>query len=276
MTRKPRLGPSALAFGIRYGSLTYLGLVLVFPLLGLVFDTLRTGPAAFFEALFSPAAQSSLTLSFAAALIMVGVNAVMGTATAWVLVRYRLPAKSLLNALIDLPFAVPTLVTGIMLVILFGPSGAVGKALAGRGMEVIYHKPGIVLALLYVTYPFVVRSVQPVLLELDRAEEEAAATLGAGPATTFFRVTLPALWPAILSGSALAFSRALGEYGAVVMVAGNHPGETQTAPLFIMGAIESGEVAQAKAVSTFLLACSLGALLLFKWFERKTEAQDER
>jgi sulfate transport system permease protein len=134
---------------------------------------------------------------------------------------------------------------------------------------VIYHQPGIILALLFVTYPFVIRSVQPVLLELDRAEEEAAATLGAGPWRTFRRVTLPALWPAIVTGSALSFSRALGEFGSVVMVAGNHPLETKTAPLYIFGEIEGGNRHGAIVVSVVLLACSLAILMTLNWIQRR-------
>ena len=158
---------------------------------------------------------------------MVLINAVTGTATAWVLVRYDFPGKSVVNALIDLPFAVPTVVTGVMLVVLYGPASTIGTVLGRFGWGVIYHQPGIVLALLFVSYPFVIRSVQPVLMELDRAEEEAAATLGAGTWTTFRRVTLPVLWPSILTGAALSFSRALGEFGSVIMVAGNHAAPDQ-------------------------------------------------
>ena len=145
-----------------------------------------------------------------------------------------------------------------MLVALYGPSSVLGAFLGRHGWAVIYQKPGIVLALLFVTYPFVVRSVQPVLLEMDRAEEEAATTLGAGAWTTFRRVTLPTLWPAILTGTALSFSRALGEFGSVVMVAGNRPLETKTGPMYIFGEIESGNRHGAMVVSAVLLACSLG------------------
>ena len=153
-----------------------------------------------------------------------------GTATAWVLVRYPFPGKGLVNALIDLPFAVPTVVTGLMLVALYGPSSVAGSVPGPHGWGSSTSSRGSCWRLLFVTYPFVIRSVQPVLLELDRAEEEAAATLGAGAWTTFRRVTLPTLWPAILTGTALSFSRALGEFGSVVMVAGNRPLETKTGP----------------------------------------------
>jgi sulfate transport system permease protein len=202
-----------------------------------------------------------LKLTFLTAAAMVAINAVTGTATAWVLVRYAFPGKGLVNALIDLPFSVPTIVTGVTLVVLYGPNSVVGTILGRYGWGVIYEKPGIVLALLFVTYPFVVRSVQPVLMELDRAEEEAAATLGAGPWRTFFRVTFPALRPAILTGCALSFSRALGEFGSVVLVAGNRPLQTKTAPLYVFGEIEGGNLHGALVVSAVLLASSLGILL---------------
>jgi sulfate/thiosulfate transport system permease protein len=182
---------------------------------------------------------------------------VTGTATAWVLVRYEFPGRGLVNALIDMPFAVPTIVTGVMLVVLFGPSSVVGTILGRYGWGVIYHQPGIVLALLFVTYPFVIRSVQPVLMELDRAEEEAAVTLGAGPWTIFRRVTLPGLWPSIITGAGLSFSRALGEFGSVVLVAGNKPLLTKTAPLYVYGEIEGGNRDGALVISAVLLVSSL-------------------
>lgn len=246
---------------LRGATLSYLALMVVLPLAALGVQAAEPGPSAFAEALLDPFAWHSLKLTFATALAMVLISAVMGTATAWVLVRYDFPGKRLVDALIDLPFAVPTVVTGVMLVVLYGPSSVVGTILGRFGWAVVYQKPGIVLALLFVTYPFVVRSVQPVLLELDRAEEEAAATLGAGAWTTFRRVTLPALWPAIVSGSALSFSRALGEFGSVVLVAGNRPLETRTAPLYIFGEIEGGNRHGALVVSAVLLASSLTILI---------------
>jgi sulfate/thiosulfate transport system permease protein len=260
---------------VRYSTLAYLAAVLVLPFTGLVVETLRAGPKAFFVALSDGAALESLQLSIGTALLMVAFNAVMGTATAWVLVRYKIPGKTLINALIDLPFAVPTIVTGLMLVVMFGPSSVVGTILRSNGWAIIYEKPGVLLALLFITYPFVIRAVQPVLHELDRAEEEAAATLGAGAFTTFFRVTLPALRPAILSGSALSFSRALGEFGSVIMVAGNKPYSTQTAPLYIYSAFESGNNQGALVVSTVLLLLSLGTLIAFSLLERKREVEIE-
>ena len=255
----PRSAPAGLM--LRASALSYLGLMVLLPLAALGVESANLGPGAFWNALCDPFAVHALWLTFATAGVMVVINAVTGTATAWVLVRYRFPAKGVVSALIDLPFAVPTVVTGLMLVALYGPSSVLGAFLTKHGWDVIYQKPGIVLALLFVTYPFVVRTVQPVLLEMDRAEEEAATTLGASTFTTFRRVTLPTLWPSILTGAGLSFSRALGEFGSVVMVAGNRPLETKTGPMYIFGEIESGNRHGAMAVSVVLLACSLGILL---------------
>lgn len=246
---------------LRGVSLLYLGVMVVLPLAALTVQAVRPGSEAFVSALTNPFAWHALKLTVGTAAVMVLINAFAGTATAWVLVRYPFPGKGIVNALIDLPFAVPTVVTGLMLVALYGPTGALGTVLGRYGISVIYQQPGIVLALLFVSYPFVVRSVQPVLMEMDRTEEEAAATLGADAWTTFRRVTLPSLWPSIVTGSALAFSRALGEFGSVVMVAGNRPLQTVTGPMYVFGEIESGNRAGAMVVSVALLACSLGVLL---------------
>ncbi|QEH31863.1 Sulfate transport system permease protein CysT [Aquisphaera giovannonii] len=246
---------------LRWSTLSYLAIMVALPMVALGVQAARPGLRPFWEAVTDPTAWHALKLTFITALIMVAINAVTGTATAWVLVRYDFPGRTIVNALIDLPFAVPTVVTGVMLVILYGPSSVVGTVLGKFGWGVIYHQPGIVLALLFVTYPFVIRSVQPVLMELDRAEEEAATILGAGPWTTFRKITLPALWPSIVTGSALSFSRALGEFGSVILVAGNHPLLTKTAPLYIYGEIESGNRHGALAISAVLLASSLTILV---------------
>jgi sulfate transport system permease protein len=243
--------------------------MVILPIIALTVEAAQPGMAAFWKALRHPFAWHSIRLTFVTALVIVLLNAVTGTATAWVLVRYEFPGKGLMNALIDLPFAIPTVVTGVMLVALYGPTSTIGSILGQHGWAVIYHTPGVVLAILFVTYPFVIRSVQPVLMEIDRAEEEAASTLGAGTWTTFRKVTLPALYPSILTGSALSFSRALGEFGSVVMVAGNHPLLTKTAPLYIFGEIESGNRHGAIVVSAVLLACSLGILLGLNLLQRR-------
>jgi sulfate transport system permease protein len=254
---------------LRGTSLLYLCGMVVLPVMALLIEAFHSGFPAFWDALGDPFAVHALKLTFATALVMVAVNAVSGAATAWVLVRYEFPGRGLVNALIDLPFAVPTVVTGVMLVVLFGPSSVIGTILAKQGWSVIYHQPGIVLALLFVTYPFVIRSVQPVLMETDGAEEEAAATLGATGWTTFRRVTLPGLWPSIVTGSALSFSRALGEFGSVVLVAGNQPLSTKTAPLYVFGEIESGNRHGALVVSAALLTASLLILVSVYGVQRR-------
>jgi sulfate transport system permease protein len=254
---------------LRGTTLFYLGLMVILPIAALVVEAARPGVSACAAAVRDPFAWHALKLTFAMAAMMVLINALTGTATAWVLVRYPFPGRGLVHALIDLPFAVPTVVTGVMLVVLFGPSSVIGTILGRYGWGVVYHQPGIVLALLFITYPFVIRSVQPVLMELDRAEEEAAATLGAGGWTTFRRVTLPALWPSILTGTALSFSRALGEFGSVVMVAGNQPLSAKTAPLYIYGEIESGNRHGALVVSAVLLASSLLILIALNAVQRR-------
>ena len=264
---KPRHAASGLM--LRGITLAYLSLMVLLPLAALGIESALPGASAFWKALINPFALHALWLTFATAFVMVIINAVTGTATAWVLVRYPFAGKGFMNALIDLPFAVPTVVSGLMLVALYGPSSVLEAFLSRHGWDVIYQKPGIVLALLFVTYPFVVRSVQPVLLEMDRAEEEAATTLGASALTTFWRVTLPTLWPSILTGAGLSFSRALGEFGSVIMVAGNRPLETKTGPMYIFGEIESGNRHGALVVSMVLLACSLGVLVVMNRLQRR-------
>jgi len=264
----PRFGEFTPGLLLRASTLAYLGVMVVLPVVALGTQASDQGFAAFGKAIIDPFAWHALRLTFATALVMVGINAVMGTATAWVLVRYEFLGKGIMNALIDLPFAVPTVVTGLMLVALYGPSSTLGTILGRYGLGVIYQQPGIVLALLFVTYPFVIRSVQPVLLEVDRGEEEAAATLGASPWMTFRRVTFPTLYPSILTGTALAFSRALGEFGSVIMVAGNRPLETKTGPMYVFGEIESGNRLGAMAVSAVLLMSSLGILIALNLLQR--------
>jgi sulfate transport system permease protein len=273
MSRAPA-GATPADLLLRGATLSYLGVMVALPMLAMGLEAARPGLAAFYSAVSDPFAWHALKLTFVTAVIMVVVDAVLGTATAWVLVRSDFPGKGLVNALIDLPFAVPTIVTGVMLVVLYGPASAAGTILGKFGWGVVYHQPGIILALLLVTYPFVIRSVQPVLLELDRAEEEAASTLGAGPWQTFRRVTLPSLRPAILTGSALAFSRALGEFGSVVLVAGNQPLQTKTAPLYIFGEIEGGNRHGAIAVSVVLLAISLAILIILNLVQRRHGGAD--
>jgi sulfate transport system permease protein len=271
---RPRRGPGRGALTLRGISLAYVGLLIVLPVVAICVRALDGGPARLWTSLRQPAALYSLRLTFWMALAMIVINVVMGTLTAWALIRYRFPGRALVNALIDLPFAIPTNVTGLMLVVLYGPQSSVGRFLSAHGVEVIYAKPGIVLALLFVTFPFVVRAVQPVLMELDPDMEEAAATLGARRWTIFRRVVLPSILPAVLTGAALAFSRALGEFGSVIMVAGNIPMRTQVAPVFIYGEIESDNPAGALGVSVVLLAGSLAVLIVLHLLQRIGRRRD--
>ncbi len=251
----------------------YVVALVVLPLAALAHQGLKGGAGALWEAVSSPVAASALVLSLWTALVIAALNAVMGTATAWVLVRFRFPGRSLISAVIDLPFAVPTLVAGIMLVILFGPHSMMGGWLLERGVKVIFAAPSIVLCLAFITLPFVVRAVEPVLMVVDRAEEEAAETLGASRWTTFFRVVLPPLLPAIGTGAVQCFARALAEFGSIVVVSGNMPRRTLTASVYVFGEIESGRPEVAAAVSVVLLAVSVGLMFLSTRLDRLAGAR---
>jgi sulfate transport system permease protein len=232
----------------------YLSFIVLIPLAAVVWKSTGSGLDGFWAAVTSPAAVAALKLTFGAAVVVAFVNAVMGTLIAWVLVRDDFPGKGLVNSLIDLPFALPTIVAGLTLLALYGPRGPIG-------INIAYTRMAVVAALLFVTLPFVVRSVQPVLHELDRDMEEAAASLGAGGFTIFRRVILPNLVPAILSGVALAFARAVGEFGAVILISGNIPFKTQVASVQIFSNIESDRPTAAAALSVVLLGLSFLALL---------------
>jgi sulfate transport system permease protein len=249
---------AALGRGILTG---YLSLVVLIPLAALVSRSAQDGRHAFWSAVTQPEAVSALELTLVAAVIVAFFNAVTGTAIAWVLVRDRFRGKQLLNAVIDLPFALPTVVAGLTLLILYGPSGPFG-------VDVSFTRAAIVLALLFVTLPFVVRAVQPVLLELDREMEEAAASLGARPTAIFRRIVFPNLLPAILSGVSLAFARCVGEFGAIVLISGNLPFKTEVASVYIRGHVESNDITGAAAVSVALLVISLAVLLAVGAFRR--------
>jgi sulfate/thiosulfate transport system permease protein len=247
----PRPGGASLGRGL---VTAYLSLIVLIPIAALVAKSTGGGLDGFWSSVTSPLALSALKLTLIASAIVVAVNVVMGTAIAWVLVRDKFPGKWIVNAVIDLPFALPTVVAGITLLALYGTNSPVG-------IDVAFTRAGIVVALLFVTLPFVVRAVQPVLLELDREMEEAAASLGASPFTTFRRVVFPNLRPALLAGTALAFARAIGEFGSLVLISGNLP-KTQVASLFIYAQIESGNTSGAAAVSVTLLVIALAVLLL--------------
>jgi sulfate transport system permease protein len=232
----------------------YLTLVVLIPLAAVAWHAAGGGVGEFWAAITAPAAVAALRLTVLSSLAVMVVNAVTGTLIAWVLVRDSFRGKSLVNAVIDLPFALPTIVAGLTLLTLYGPRSPLGVSLA-------YTRAGIGLALLFVTLPFVVRSVQPVLAELDRDAEEAAALLGAGGPTIFFRIILPHLVPAILSGAGLGFARAIGEFGSVVLISGNIPYETEVAAVKIFGQVEADNTQAAAAISVVLLAVSAVLLL---------------
>lgn len=251
-------------------AVAYLGLIVLLPVAALAWNAAAAGPAAFVTAITNPATLSALVLTLFAAFIVVLIDAVMGTLIAWILVRDEFPGKRSVNALIDLPFALPTVVAGLVLLTLYGPKSPFGLNLA-------YTQIAIGLALLFVTLPFVIRSVQPVLLELDQDMEEAAASLGASQAIILRRILLPTLLPAILTGAGLAFARAIGEYGSIVLISGNIPFKTEVASVAIFNQVENDDPAGAAAISIVLLVVSLIVLAALDLVRRRRghEAETE-
>lgn len=256
--------------GIRAAALSYLAVMLIIPLAVIFQDGLKEGLGEFWAQVTNPIAWSALILTLWTSAVMTVINTIMGTLTAYVLVRYQFPGKSILNSIVDLPLAIPTLVTGVMLVILFGPQQALGAWLKNEiGFSIIFAPPGIILALLFITFPFVVRAVQPVLIDLDRTQEDAAATLGAQGWTVFRRITLPHLVLPLASGALLSFARAIGEFGAIVIVAGNIPLYSQTAAVYVLGEVESENRLGASAVSMVMVAISFSLILVVSWLQRR-------
>jgi sulfate transport system permease protein len=249
-TRAGGRGSTALSVGVIS---TFLTVIVVLPIAALVWESKRDGAHAFWQSISNPEAVGALKLTFGAAFVVVLINAVLGTITAWVLVRDDFPGKSLVNAVIDLPFALPTIVAGLTLLTLYGTNSPVG-------IDVAYTRTAIVLALCFVTLPFVIRTVQPVLIELDVEMEEAARSLGAGQLTVFRRIVLPNILPGVLSGSVLAFARALGEIGSVVLVAGSTL-HTEVASIYIYNVILDGQPSEASAVAIVLLGVAFLVLL---------------
>ena len=248
--------------GLGRGLVTlYLSLMVLLPLAAVVAESAEGGLGAFWDAVSGSQSLAALKLTVICSLIVVAINAVFGTIIAWVLVRDEFPGKGAVNALIDLPFALPTIVAGLTLLTLYGSDSPIG-------LDVAFTRVAIVMALCFVTLPFVVRAVQPLLMEMDREMEEAATSLGAGGFTVFRRIVFPNLLPGILAGVLLAFARALGEFGSLILISGNIPFETEVSSVFIRSQIESGNVSGASAVSVVLLAISLLLLIAVSLFAR--------
>ncbi len=268
----PRTAAALRHLALRGTAIVYLGLLIVLPVAAVVTKGFGDGFATFRDAMSSPAAGPAITQTLWGASIAALVNAGMGTMLAWVLVRYRFPGRRALTAVVDLPLAIPTLVTGVMILALYGPGSLFGRFLDDLGIRVLFTPIAIVIALCTVTLPLVVRNVQPVLQELDTAEEEAAATLGAAPTTIFRRIVFPAIRSAVVAGTLLTFARCLGEIGSIILVAGNIPKKTLTAPVFIFQLTSQFKPAEAAAVATLLFAMSFVLVLITSRLLRPKES----
>ena len=268
-------------FGLTLGlTLTYLGLVVLVPLAMAFLKAATLGPAPFFAAVASPRVVASYRLTIGAAAVGALINGAFGLLVAWVLVRYRFPGKRFVDAIVDLPFALPTAVAGIALATVYSEHGWIGRWLAPLGLKVAFTPLGVLVALTFIGLPFVVRTVEPVLADFERAQEEAAACLGASRAQTFVRVVLPALVPAWSTGVALAFARALGEYGSVIFIAGNIPMKSEVTSLIIITKLEQYDYAGATALATAMLVASflmLFAINALQWhWQRRTSPRGRR
>ena len=272
MSQRSRVLPG---FGLSLGfTLAYLSLIVLIPLSAVFIKSLGIGWDGLWEILSSERILKSLQLSFSAALIAAFINVVFGLLLAWCLVRYNFPGKRIVDALVDLPFALPTAVAGIALTSLYAPTGWIGQYLEPLGIKVAYTPIGITLALIFIGLPFVVRTVQPVLSDLETELEEAASALGATRLQTVIKVILPILFPALLTGFALAFARGVGEYGSVIFIAGNQPFETEIAPLMIISRLEEYDYAAATTIAVVMLVISFAILFLINllqaWASRRT------
>jgi sulfate transport system permease protein len=270
--------PSVLpGFGLTLGySLVYLSILVLLPLAALLLRPAELGFDGFWKAVTAPRVIASLKLSFGASAIAALINCGFGLIVAWVLARYRFPLKRLVDALVDLPFALPTAVAGIALTSLYAPNGWIGSLLAPLGIKVAFTPLGIVIALIFIGLPFVVRTVQPVLLDLDREVEDAAASLGATRWQNFRFVIFPSIFPALLTGLALAFARAVGEYGSVIFIAGNMPMKSEIAPLLIVTKLEQYDYAGAAAIAVVMLVASFLMLLVINLLQRWSRRHEER
>lgn len=255
-------------FGLTLGyTVFYLSLIVVLPISALFLKTATLGWGEFWAIVSSPRVVASYRLTFGASLIGALINAFFGFIVAWTLVRYTFPGKKIIDALVDLPFALPTAVSGIALTAIYAPTGWVGRYLEPLGIKAAYTPLGVTIALTFIGLPFVVRTLQPALEELDPATEEAARSLGASRVQTFLRVILPAVFPALLTGFALSFARALGEYGSVVFISGNMPMRTEITPLLIIAKLEQFDFAGATAIASVMLIASFAILLLINFLQ---------
>jgi sulfate transport system permease protein len=258
-------------FGLSLGfTLAYLGLIVLFPLMMVFVKASGLGWTGFYEALGTSRVWAACKLSFGLSILAGLLNGVFGLLIAWVLTRYQFPGRRFLDASVDLPFAMPTAVAGIALTTLYAPNGWIGSLLKPYGIKVAFAPAGILIALVFIGLPFVVRTLQPVLEDFEIAQEEAAASLGATRWQTFRRVVYPQLVPALITGTTLAFARAVGEYGSVVFIAGNMPGKTEILPLLIITKLEQYDYAGATALASMMLVVSFVLLLLVNYLQRKT------
>ncbi len=262
-------------FGLSLGiTCTYLSLMILLPLATVFARTAELSGEQFWGTVTDPRVVASYRVTLSASFVAAVINTVFGLLVAWVLVRYRFPGRRLVDAMVDLPFALPTAVAGIALTTLYTPSGWIGSYLEPFGIKVSYTWLGITVALVFIGLPFVVRTVQPVLDDLEVEVEEAAASLGAQRWQTFTRVILPTVGPALLTGFALAFARAIGEYGSVVFISGNMPFKTEIAPILIVARLEEFAYAEATAIAVVLLVTSLSLLVLINFLERRSRRHD--
>jgi len=263
-------------FGITLGlTLFYLSLIVLIPLAGLVFKTAELSLPELWRTISDSRVLHAFKISFGLSLAAAVINAVLGLVVAWVLVRYRFPFKKLADALVDLPFAMPTAVSGIALAALYAPNGWIGQYLAPMGIKVAFTQLGILVALVFIGLPFVVRTAEPVLADLDREVEEAAASLGASRWQTFRRVIFPHLMPSLLTGFAMAFARAVGEYGSVIFIAGNMPYVSEIVPLVIIIKLEQYDYAGATAVALVMLIASFIMLFVINWLQKWSRSRRE-
>lgn len=265
--RKPGVIPG---FGLCLGyTLSYLGLLVLVPLAALIIKSAGLDWAWFISTVTEPRVLAAYRLSFAASFIAAGINVIFGAVAAWVLVRYQFPGRRLLNAVVDLPFALPTAVSGIALTALCAPGGWIGGLAAPLGIKIAFTQLGVIIALTFISLPFVIRALQPAIKDLDPAVEEAARVLGASNAQTFIRVIAPSLAPALLTGFTLAFARALGEYGSVIFISGNMPLKTEIAPLLIAVKLEQYDVAGAAAIAVVMMAAAFTLLVTINFLQRR-------